>query len=664
MNAIKSKKKIYIFLLTILGLGLIISVSFSYFIFTLDQTNLNRVQSKCLDFEMVNQKNEINLQNVYPISDDEGKKLVPFTFTVKNTCNSYMSYSINLELLEGTTLPEKYVKVMINTEGISNLDDIEVGIKSMENSVSSRVLGKYSLGADEESDFTLRIWMDENTPTTDDSMNKIMLSKIVINASMSTFDPITLGINKLHDAILANEYQVVDIDFAKDKIAAKGGADTTKTSPIIEWDEYFNPSIVTINVILPDKSLIGTDFDVTEEETQVRLGKNYKFNSETGNYDLLDYDYYNPMEIKDYNTNDYYFCNGGHSINSSNKISTSHGTNNCSIIYKVTGVKIDSSTTTNTSSYTGIEYAVTKYIISGQRLTQVELEVYNSDRGLYQSIDDFGTTYYYRGNVKNNYVSFAGFYWQIIRINGDGSIRMLYAGKSADFTNMDTYIDNVVFNNLKDNPAYLGYMYGNNLNSSLKETQANEVDSNVKKELEIWYEKNILDKGYNRFVADSGFCNDRTLSNRNNNGDGVTTTNHTYYAANDRYYLTKIPTYICSNAINDLFTTTTSTFGNKAAKYPIGLITIDELMYAGLTSGYKNNLSYVYQNVYYWTMSPSYFYATYLSGAEFSFYSTGNANDNWVTNRSGLRPVINLKSDVLISGGIGTLDNPYVIEQN
>ncbi len=77
----------------------------------------------------------------------------------------------------------------------------------------------------------------------------------------------------------------------------------------------------------------------------------------------------------------------------------------------------------NNTSYDSV-----KYNLNVTSLTEMELETDKSDRGLYQSTDDYGTTYYYRGNVKNNNVYFAGFYWQIVRINGDGSIRLIYNG--------------------------------------------------------------------------------------------------------------------------------------------------------------------------------------------------------------------------------------------
>ncbi len=663
----KYKSKYFLVACILLTLIMVVSLSYAYFLFTDKQTNTNIVKSTCLSFELKDQKNDINLQSAFPILDEEGKKLTPFTFTVKNTCDAYMSYTINLESLAGTTLSNQYVKVMLNNEAIVNLSTLEDAPLYYEDSVGSKILGKYSLGTDEEEEFTLRLWMNEDTPAVPEAMSKTMLSKIVVNATISNYDPVTEGINTLHDAILANEYQVTDVQVAKDKIAAKQEVDTTKTAPIIDWQKNISSAPVTnvASATLPAKSLIGTEFDVTENETKVRLGKSYTFNSETGYYNITDYDYYDPTTVN-YGEADYYFCGGGYSIDAKDKIATYWNNNNCTYIYKITSTSIDSKTTTATNSVTNTQYAVTKYLFTGYKLDQVELESDKSDRGLYQAEDDYGTTYYYRGSVKNNYVYFGGFYWQIIRINGDGSIRMMYAGKTPNASGSATYIKGAPFNKLRDNPAYVGYMYGNTLNTSLEQTQANEVSSNAKTELEAWYKTNIADKGLGDYVADSGFCNDRTLSTRNNNGDGVIApaTKTTYYATYDRYYTTKTPTYKCANAENDLFTTSAASVGNNSATYPVGLITVDELMYAGITNGYMNRLTYVYQNTYYWTMSPSYFNATNASALEFYLNPAGFAGRHWVTNSLGLRPVINLKSDTLIESGVGTAANPYVVDTN
>ena len=289
--------------------------------------------------------------------------------------------------------------------------------------------------------------------------------------------------------------------------------------------------------------------------------------------------------------------------------------------------------------------------------------------------DDYGTSYYYRGSVANNYVLFGGYYWRIIRLNGDGSVRLLYAGETSDaegnnlnmkltdsslgYTNQKTSS----FNSKENNPGYVGYMYGSTLNSTYEETNANENDSDIKKYLDSWYKQNIEDKGLSKYIADTGFCNDRSLSTKNNNGDGVQVTgNHTYYAGHQRYYETHSPILTCPNPTNDLFTISTSEKGNKELTYPIGLITVDEIMLGGLADGYMNKLSYTYSSSTYWTVSPSVFYVSNVAAYEFYVDSLGYASYSYVTLGLGIRGVINLKGDIEISGGIGTSNDPFVVK--
>ena len=199
-------------------------------------------------------------------------------------------------------------------------------------------------------------------------------------------------------------------------------------------------------------------------------------------------------------------------------------------------------------------------------------------------------------------------------------------------------------------------MYGSTLNTSYEQTHANENDSSIKTQLDSWYKTNIVDKGYSEYIADSGFCNDRSLDI----GDGVSTTAITYFRGYRRY-VNHEPILICLNASNDLFTVENKD-GNQALTYPIGLITVDELMLGGLSDGYLNRLSYTYSSSHYWTMSPGYFSATNMSAREFNASSAGYAGNNNVTFTSGVRPVINLSSTVEIESGIGTANAPYVVK--
>ena len=88
---------VVVVLLLILGIGF----SYAWWRYTVIQDNPNTAMSKCLSIELSNQANEINLTNMYPISDEEGRKLTPFTFTLTNTCTMSAEYTLNLEMLEG-----------------------------------------------------------------------------------------------------------------------------------------------------------------------------------------------------------------------------------------------------------------------------------------------------------------------------------------------------------------------------------------------------------------------------------------------------------------------------------------------------------------------------------------------------------------------------------
>ena len=349
----------------------------------------------------------------------------------------------------------------------------------------------------------------------------------------------------------------------------------------------------------------------------------------------------------------------------------SQGISNCTTIYKITSATKEDGQTTGTG---GTEIKTQVYRLTSYAYTQSERESDKSDRGLYTIEDDYGTSYYYRGSVTNNYVLFGGYYWRIIRLNGDGSIRLLYAGETSDAegNNLNMKLTDsslgytnqtrISFNSQRNNPGYVGYMYGSTFNSTYEETNANENDSDIKKYLDSWYKQNIEDKGLSQYIADSGFCNDRSLSTTTDNGDGVhITKSHIYYAGYQRNGEYK-PILTCPNPTNDLFTTSTSETGNKSLTYPIGLITVDELILGGLASGYLNRLSYIYSSNAYWTISSSYFSATYLSANNFLAGSTGIISYAFVSSNYGVRGVINLKGNVEISGGIGTSNDPFVVK--
>ena len=203
-------------------------------------------------------------------------------------------------------------------------------------------------------------------------------------------------------------------------------------------------------------------------------------------------------------------------------------------------------------------------------------------------------------------------------------------------------------------------MYGDADATTFDEVHANTNDSTIKTKVDTWYKTNIEDKGYSSYITNTvGFCGDRSIAS---GGDGIQTDKNTNFGAFGRYSANTAQ-FTCPNVERDLYTTTDSSIGNKALTYPVGLITYDELVYAGMDQRHVNKLSYAYSTQHYWTMSPSVFDVSNGAADAWSLHSTGFLDPwPWVANRYGARPVINLKADVRISGGTGTANEPYVID--
>ena len=127
---------------------------------------------------------------------------------------------------------------------------------------------------------------------------------------------------------------------------------------------------------------------------------------------------------------------------------------------------------------------------------------------------------------------------------------------------------------------------------------------------------------------------------------------------------TKTATLICSDSTRDFYTIIESHLGNKALTYPIGMITYDELILGGMSAGNTNSYSWVNNSLDYYSMTPVIYNSSVNSATVFGMKSTGELNAWRVGDNIGVRPVINLKSDVEISGGIGTMNDPYVIKTN
>ena len=282
--------------------------------------------------------------------------------------------------------------------------------------------------------------------------------------------------------------------------------------------------------------------------------------------------------------------------------------------------------------------------------------------------DDYGTSYYFRGAITDNYVSLAGFTWRVVRINGDGSVRLILDGAlNRTYYNGSLKTDIASkprFNETYNANKYVGYTYSDSSNDVNETVNKSSTDSTVKQTIDKFYEDYLT--GYEDIMADSIYCNDRSLYN----GDGIGT-NYTNYGAYGRRINNQV-SLKCEQK-NDRYTVNDTTIGNGGLKYPIGLLTYDELVYAGAYYQNGNKSYYLYNSLSdaiggWYTMTPQSFENSSSGNSVIMNYSEPGwsvAGATVVFGGGAIRPVINLRADAIVESGNGTSESKaYKIKTN
>ncbi len=365
----------------------------------------------------------------------------------------------------------------------------------------------------------------------------------------------------------------------------------------------------------------------------------------------------------------------GYMLNEDRSVCTNNAQPNWNI--NTNSLKINNLSSNNTNCYLYFDSLAKTKILANKTLTnRPEINGPLTTDGndvYYEALDDDGLSQYFAGVVDNNWVRFAGYYWRIVRINGDGTIRIIYNGPTTDQTGETTQIGTSAFNDLANDNAYAGYMYGTPGSSTYEATHANLNDSTIKKVIDNWYETNIANNSnfVNKIDVNAGFCNDRSIKNNEDNlswsmdtkkGYGLNYTAYNGFSKfgyEDSYKDIFEPTLYCPNKNHDLFTSKTSIKGNKKLTYPIGLITADEIVYAGAFGSQESNY-YLNNNLVFWTMTADRFYKNDMARVFIEHFETTLGNYETKV-AAGVRPVINLKANVTLTGN-GTKDNPYIVE--
>ena len=289
-----------------------------------------------------------------------------------------------------------------------------------------------------------------------------------------------------------------------------------------------------------------------------------------------------------------------------------------------------------------------------------------TDEGMFMMEDDDGESYYFRGTAPNNWVKFGktgttpnegqDIYWRIVRINGDGSIRLIFSGiGSPQRTGPEANIGDSKFNTQKNQQRYLGYSYGE---TSIDCTPPNCTDSTIKTYIENWFQNNLVDEESK--LQDNPFCIDKSIGERPTSWMWANPVcGATSRTMREEDQGSKTPQLKCPRA-QDKYQKR-----NGYLKYPIGLLTLDEASIAGGVGNPNtaNGQYYLCTGRAFWLGSPGAWYSSLSLAEGSSVFPSGNLHASWdVDGVHDGRPVSSLKSDTLYVSGDGSINKPYIVQ--
>ena len=623
----KDKNKLKIFSSLLIIVLLIMGASFAIFQNYARQSSTNNLgATNCFSVTFEGVNNAINLANDYPIPDSEGLERNPYIFKVTNNCNQYLSLSIGVETLSTSEIPSNLVKgVIVNNGGIPTSAMLLSSGKTMEaqNGGTAYELLTDGLGANSSKTYDLRLWFDESM-TKEQGASKKYQGKVIVGASASVSPTFA-------ETILANNEVKAPITTPGKEVSAYKENEVTATSSASVSSTY-QAYYFTYGT---GWEANGTKFNLT--------GAAVTKDTYANSYSSL---------VGKYLPNSYLSSAG------SNTAGTMKTTTNLDSVYYVVSATQDSFTY--------------KQITSNKNTTEALLA---------STEDDYGTSYYFRGAVKNNYVEFANKCWRIVRVGGDGSVKLILhndntAGAanpcdaannsaSAAFARYSGTTYTSAFNSSYDDNAYVGFMYGTAGSSDYASTHANTNKSTILTNLETWYNNNL--KTYKSVIDDTVWCNDKTnVTDTTYNPWNMSNVNGLGYAENVTFY----------GATQRLVSTSGSAGGTGPSlkcngelskiNSKVGLITADELAFAGYAFNINNTTTYLQENateVLWWSLSPRGFYGNFLgsrAGVWGVLGSDGKFDSTYVNFALGVRPSIFLISSINVTGD-GTSDNPYKV---
>ena len=602
------KKRMLILCIMLAVVLMITGVSYAVFTSYSSQTDANTLAASCMDLEF-NGQNEINLLNTYPISEGEALEQTPYTFTIKNKCDNYIEYYVIASVISTTNkIDSKYVKVSL----LGDNDLNGTIINSLESISTPQSLSKYNItenyilkrgdgiSKDESRTFNFRMWLDSN--------NKDIWTK---------------------EDIEGKDYQV--------KISVVG---TVKTRP---KDDLYVAALIdgVESSTFPTTKKYNASVECTRNGKKIDANESITWN---GTKWLLS------TAISDGNVR----CkatfeslapapNGWYEAGSGTLLASLRDTNTLKTPLTAPGAAMSTA----------------------------------SEALLASAEDDYGTSYYFRGAVTNNYVEFANKCWRIVRVGGDGSVKLILHNDnttgvanpcnsannstSAAFARYNGTTYTSAFNSSYNDNAYVGFMYGTAGSSDYATTHANTNKSTILTNLETWYNSNL--KTYESAIDDTVWCNDKTnVTDTSYNPWGYSNVTGLGYAKNVTYYGATQRLVSTSNSAGGTGPSLKCNGELSKITSKVGLITADELAYAGYARGLQNTTTYLQENAtsdYWWSLSPFNFYGSPASVWVVNG-GAGSFGDDYVYNAYGVRPSISLKSTTNVTGN-GTSSSPFIV---
>ena len=617
----KQLKKIYLYMGIFVAI-IFIGATYAFFTAGMSSENSTTVRADAGTMKITYDGGaNINLSGIYPKDDVWATKTI--TVTGNNTTDAEMYYKLTLVVDSNTFKtddPLQYELVSTNTstngEIIPNISKKDITGTSIE--LGS---GHFVKANNAKHTYLLKIYYPKKATSQNANQGAAFSAHVEITSAKAP------TVSTFKDVILANNE-------VKTPITAPG-----KEISAYTLDDAPNQSTST--------------FDSIEQANYITYGTGWKANGT--NFDLTGAAVTSDTYANSYSSLVGKYLPSNNLWNAGSETAeTMKTTTNLSSVYYVV------SATQKSFTY--------KEITSNKNTTEALLA---------STPDDYGTSYYFRGAVKNNYVEFANKCWRIVRVGGDGSVKLiLHNDNTASAANPCNSANNNAsaafaiysgpayksrFNPNSSDNAYVGFMYGTPGSSTYAATHANTNKSTILTNLETWYTSNLA--LYENVIDDTVWCNDKTnvtdtsynpFGDSDVNGSGYAR-NYTYYGATQRLVSTSGraggtgPSLRCNGELSKI-------------NSKVGLITADELAFAGYAYGINNTTTFLHENAtdtWWWSLSPS----SFLGGIANVWRVLGGSGDygGIVNGAYGLRPSISLRSTTSVTGN-GTSENPYIVK--